>query len=91
MSSSNFTPNPIGFDDVFTISGVVKDDTNTPCARKVRAHRSNQPEVYKETISDATTGVYEMDLPPLEHYLIFFDDAAGTQHNALILDKVVPG
>jgi hypothetical protein len=91
MTSSNFTPNPIGFDDVFTISGVVKDDTNTPCARKVRAHRSNQPEVYKETISNATTGVYEMDLPPLEHYLIFFDDAAGTQHNALILDKVVPG
>jgi hypothetical protein len=72
------------------ISGVVRDDNNQPCSRSVRAHSKSNPSLYFDTVSDPTTGQYSFNLPEDEFYLVFFDDDAGTQHNALILDKVTP-
>lgn len=85
-----FTPPSVPFEDFYTISGVVRDDSNDPCSRVVRAHSKARPEVYFQTVSDPITGAYSFVLPVTEYYLVFFDDDAGDQHNALILDKVMP-
>lgn len=71
------------------VSGVISDDTSTPCARTVRAYHRATGQLIAETTSDATTGAYSIACPPGEIQRIVLDDDAGTLYND-ILDRVIP-
>lgn len=92
--TANFTPPSSAF-TLPTITGVVSDDTGANAARTVRLYKRSDGSLVASTTSNGTTGVYTFNtgLPviPTEHYVVCLDDASGTQYNALILDKVVPG
>jgi len=71
--------------------GTVKDDTGTLCARTVRAYRRSNGVLVGSVASDAVTGGYTINTTTDDaHTIIALDDDAGTQYNALVLDKVIP-
>ena len=70
-------------------SGVVTDSTGTPCARTVIVHRRDTRSVIGEATSNATTGAFEIESSyEGECYVVFLDDDAGADFNALIFDRV---
>lgn len=74
----------------FSIKGVVFEE-GTPVARTVRSYLSSTGEFLGETVSNATTGAYEIcDMPGGDIFVVAFDDAGGESFNAEIFDKVVP-
>lgn len=73
-----------------TVSGVIYDDTNTPCARIVRAYRRADGRLVDETTSDATTGVYALVCTAEEVSRLVLDDDAGVLYDDLV-DRVIPG
>lgn len=77
-------------DGLGEIEGVVRDDTNTPCSRTVRAYRRDTGALVGSTVSDATLGTYRIGCPTLDEvYRIVLDDSGGTLYNDLI-DRVIP-
>ena len=73
-----------------SVSGIVYDNTSTPCARLVRAYRRSDGYLMDETTSNAGTGAYSLACTADEVHRVVLDDAAGTLYNDLI-DRVLPG
>lgn len=72
------------------VEGVIRDDTNTLCARTVRLVRRDTGSLLASTVSDATTGEYRLATPTLDEVQrIVLDDSGGTLYNDLI-DRVIP-
>ncbi len=71
------------------VSGIISDDTATPCARIVRAYHRANGQFIAATVSDATTGAYSLPCPPGEIQRIVLDDDAGVLYNDII-DRVIP-
>lgn len=72
------------------LSGTVKDATNTPCARLVRAHRRASGIVAGSATSDASTGAFSIEVVTFEpHYVVVFDDAT-LDENLIAFDLVTP-
>lgn len=90
--TANFTPPEVAFSDYQSyLSGTVKDGTNTPCARTVRAYDRVTGLLSGSTVSDASTGVFTVTTQTVNpHTVIVLDDDAGTAYNALVFDNVVP-
>ncbi len=75
----------------YTISGVVRDDADAPCQRSVAAYLRSSKALVATGLSDASTGEFTLGVPTNgEHFIVFLDDDAGTDHNAIILDRVTP-
>jgi len=76
------------------ISGIVKDDSATPCRRVVRAYDRTTGIQSGGAISDATTGLYSIDtsiyFPLAEHFVVELDDDINQQYNARVFDRVIP-
>jgi len=73
-----------------SISGTVTDDGGNPVARIVRIHHRETGTLLGETVSDATTGAYSVDIDTNDEvYRVALDDDAGTVYNDLI-DRVIP-
>ena len=69
------------------LSGTVLDSNNTPLARTVRAFRRSDSLLTDETVSDATTGAFELRATDMsEHYVLVFDD----NRNAMVYDHIEP-
>lgn len=90
--TATFTPPSVDFiGGLGQVSGVVRDDTNTPCARTVRVYRRDTGALAGlSTVSDAGTGSYTIDCYTLDEVQrIVLDDSGGTLYNDLI-DRVIP-
>lgn len=87
--TSDFVPPTTPFPNTFAqLSGTVKSSGGAFAARTVRAHLRDTGEVRGTVVSDATTGVFVIDVPDAaEHYVICLDAAA---ENALIYDLIIP-
>jgi hypothetical protein len=86
--TSNFTP-PERL--IKTLSGSVKDDTNANAERTVVAFpRLTPTKQVQSVVSNASTGLWSIDVPDTEHAVICLDDAAGTQYNDLAYGRVTP-
>lgn len=76
-----------------TISGTVRDDTGAGVRRQIRVYLRSTGALVAEGFSRAD-GTYEIPVSfPLEgqpHMVVFLDDDAGTQYNALVLDRLTP-
>lgn len=93
--TTNFTPVTTPYtllgQHLYTISGIVKDDTGANTSRTVRLYRRDNGTLMAETVSDGTSGAFVFSNPNIiEHYVVVLDDAAGTQYNALIRDRIIP-
>lgn len=71
------------------VSGVIRDDTGTPCARTVRAYDRATGALLSSTTSNAATGAYTLSTGAGEVQRVVLDDAGGTLYNDLI-DRVMP-
>lgn len=72
------------------VSGVVTEES-VAVARTVRAYDRSDGAFVAETVSSAVDGAYSMNVGTAsEVFVIAFDDAAGTQYNAVILDNITP-
>ena len=75
----------------YALSGIVQE-LGVPVARTVRAYRRDNGALLGEAVSSAADGSYHI---PISGYngqvlVMALDDAAGTDFNAAILDRVVP-
>ena len=75
------------------VSGTVTDATGTPARRRVLLYRRSDGafidegySYYDGTYSIACGTPYNAE----EHFVVALDDDAGTQYNAVVLDKVLP-
>lgn len=67
------------------VAGEVRDSTNTPVQRTIRAYRRDTGALIGSTTSDATTGQYQLTLGYSgEVQLVCMDDDAGSLENDLI-------
>jgi hypothetical protein len=74
---------------ICSISGTIKDDTNTGTTRTVIAvTRSNPTRAFSTT--SASDGTYSLSVPDIECSVIALDDTVGTLYNDLIA-RVIPG
>lgn len=90
--TADFTPPTAAFENyAYYISGVVRDDTGTPCARTVRVYDRATGVLLSSTTSDAGTGAYTLYTPSAgEVQCVVLDDAGGTLYNDLVA-RVMPG
>lgn len=73
------------------LSGVVSDSAGDFAARRVRAYREDTGVLAGETVSNATTGAYQIPVVSTGAHTLVFSPAVGeTSLNALILRGVVP-
>ena len=74
---------------VINIVGVVTEDS-TYVARVLRLYNRETGDFIAETISSAIDGVYSFQVNDeiTEYYIVALDDAAGTDYNALIQDRL---
>jgi len=83
---TNFTP-PTQI--LKTISGTVKDDTNSNAIRTIAAvPRSSGSRAF--WTASAADGTYSLSVPDVEHSVICMDNDSGTLYNDLIA-RVLPG
>lgn len=89
--TSAFTPPSAPFaDGMGQVSGITRDDTDTPAARIVRLYRRDTGALIGTTTSDGTTGMYSLYTPTLDEVQrIVLDDASGTLYNDLV-ERVIP-
>jgi len=73
-----------------SVSGTVTNDAAAPVARKVRVFDRHTGKLIGETVSDATTGAYTISnlRVGLLVTVIFYDNEAGVQYNAVVYDRV---
>lgn len=86
-----FTPparaHPLGLGEV---SGVIRDNAGSLCARTVRAYRRDTGALLSSTVSDASTGAYLLAMPTLDEVnIVAYDDVSGSTENDRII-RVVP-
>lgn len=86
-----FTPptraHPLGLGEV---SGVIRDNAGSLCARTVRAYRRDTGTLLSSTVSDASTGAYLLAMPTLDEVnIVAYDDVSGSTENDRII-RVVP-
>jgi hypothetical protein len=74
------------------LSGAITE-MGVPVARTVRAYRRSDGALLAETTSDGTDGSFSMDVGiDAECYVVTLDDTTdGTDYNAQIADRLVPG
>ena len=71
--------------------GYVMENTVTPAARVVRLYLRSTGELMDETTSQASDGYYYLTTTVSgEHFIVCFDDDAGLDYNALVLDRLPP-
>jgi len=74
----------------YYFDGYVKEE-GISVVRTVRAHRRDTGEMMFETTSSGGGGYFYGETTYSgTHYVMAFDDAAGTVYNALVLDNVIP-
>lgn len=90
--TANFTPpTQLYIPPEYIISGTVTDDAGQPAARTVRVYNRATGTLLGTATSDAVTGAYEFALTSTDMVqVVALDDDAGTDYNALIVDRVVP-
>lgn len=72
----------------YSANGHVMDDTGANAIRRVLAHSRQIPARCSETQS-GSDGIFTFaDLIDDEHYFVCFDDEAGNDYNALVVDNV---
>ncbi len=76
------------------VSGIVHDASDNPVARTVRAFTRDTGALLGGAVSSTTDGTYHLYcnvmLGRRECTVIEYDDAAGTQYNARVYDRVTP-
>lgn len=72
-----------------SIAGTVLSDAGVGAARDVFVF-TNLGRFVGKTTSSASTGAYSIAAPNRQCMVVCLDDAAGTQHDALIHDKIQP-
>ena len=91
--TANFTPPTEAYVlDVApaSVSGTITEG-GAPVARTVRAYNRATGELISETVSTASDGAYSLVTTAVtEVFVVAFDDVAGTDYNAVILDKITP-
>ena len=75
---------------VYKITGTVKNNAGAPIARGVKVLRRSDLTVVAQTTSDATTGVYSLDLPDQNPCIVICLDESDGDKNSLIRDHVIP-
>ncbi|MEJ1938433.1 carboxypeptidase-like regulatory domain-containing protein, partial [Nostoc sp. NIES-2111] len=89
-SSSNPCNMVITYSTPYKITGTVRDISNNPVARVVRAHRRSDGELVAQTTSDASTGNYDLRVPDIGPYDVQFMTAAGELLNDLFYAQTEP-
>ncbi|NVM91075.1 hypothetical protein FHT32_004739 [Variovorax sp. SG517] len=84
------TPFVITYDTPYKITGTVRDISNNPVARVVRAHRRDTGELAAQTTSSASTGNYDLRVPDIGPYDVQFMTAAGELLNDLFYAQTEP-
>lgn len=89
-STGALTPFVITYDTPYKITGTVRDISNNPVARVVRAHRRDTGELAAQTTSSASTGNYDLRVPDIGPYDVQFMTAAGELLNDLFYAQTEP-
>ena len=89
-NTSALTPFVITYDTPYKITGTVRDISNNPVARVVRAHRRDTGELAAQTTSSASTGNYDLRVPDIGPYDVQFMTAAGELLNDLFYAQTEP-
>lgn len=76
--------------DLHKISGTVRSITNTPVARTISVHDRTQGYLIAKTISNATTGNYQIILPDSKEVDVQFHIENGELLNDLFYARVIP-
>ena len=90
---TTYTPSAAPFPGggpAYTLSGTVRDATGALASRKVAAYREETNALVGTTTSDATTGVYSIEVPTDSAHTLIFYPAVGEDLNALVLRGVLP-
>ena len=90
--TTNFTPPASAFaDGAAQVSGVIRDSTGALCARTVRLVRRDTGALVGSTVSNASTGVYEINTPTLDEVvrIVHSNTTTPPLENDLI-DRVIP-
>ncbi len=74
----------------YKITGTVRDISNNPVARVVRAHRRSDGELAAQTTSDAATGNYDLRVSDIGPFDVQFMAAAGELLNDLFFAQTEP-
>lgn len=80
----------ITYNTPYKITGTVRDISNNPVARVVRAHRRSDGELVGQTTSDASTGNYDLRVPDIGPFDVQFMTAAGELLNDLFYAQTEP-
>lgn len=75
------------------VKGTVYDDAAAPAQRRLMMYNRSTGTYTGRAISDATgafTLYAKITEPNQEHFVVCFDDEAGTDYNDQILGRVVP-
>lgn len=83
----------IALREVMRVSGVIRDNTDTPCSRTVRLVERAGGEVVDETVSDTVTGEYLLSTLTVGsecQRIVLAEDSSDPLYNDLI-DRVIPG
>lgn len=88
--SSNPCNMVITYSTPYKIAGTVRDISNNPVARVVRAHRRSDGELVAQTTSDANTGNYDLRVPDIGPFDVQFMTAAGELLNDLFYAQTEP-
>lgn len=87
--TTNFTPPTEPFPDyaVQKLNGTVYDADSNPVAKTVRSYRSSDGLFVDSTVSNATTGAFELRATDTTEHFVVVHDATK---NALVYDHIVP-
>lgn len=77
-------------DFLYTLSGTVKDASNSGIARAVRAIRKSDGAFAGDTMSNASTGVWSIATPTDDEYQVIEFKSSASDEHANIYDGVVP-
>ena len=80
----------ITYNTPYKITGTVRDISNNPVARVVRAYRRSNGDLLAQTTSDAATGNYDLRVPDLGPFDVQFMTAAGELLNDLFFAQTEP-
>jgi WD40 repeat protein len=89
-SSTNANNVVITYNTPYKITGTVRDISNNPVARVVRAPRRSDGELVAQTTSDAATGNYDLRVPDIGPFDVQFMAAAGELLNDLFFAQTEP-
>ena len=89
-SGSEETSSTYTFSNRFLYDGYITENDN-PVNRTVRLYYRDTGELIDSTTSSGVSGYYNLSTTTNdEHFIVAFDDEAGEDYNALILDRLLP-